>query len=65
MIAVLAVTIFSLTERGKADRKDISDYLNFILVVLALVVDSVALAAVIFQDILLWNHAKQDGGFWV
>ncbi|NQX61613.1 DUF4153 domain-containing protein [Paenibacillus qinlingensis] len=49
LLAVLAVTIFSITESGKEEKKNISDYINFALIVLALVIDSVALSAIVFR----------------
>ncbi|MDD3028056.1 MAG: DUF4153 domain-containing protein [Erysipelotrichaceae bacterium] len=49
LLVVLAVTIFSLTARGKDERRNISDFINYILIVLALTIDSVALSAVVFR----------------
>ncbi|MCY9659240.1 DUF4153 domain-containing protein [Paenibacillus chondroitinus] len=49
LLAVLAVTIFSITESGKEEKKNISDYLNFVLIILALLIDSVALSAIVFR----------------
>ncbi|MBA2937624.1 DUF4153 domain-containing protein [Paenibacillus sp. CGMCC 1.16610] len=49
LLAVLAVTIFSITESGKEEKKNISDYLNFALIILALLIDSVALSAILFR----------------
>ncbi|BFT72856.1 DUF4153 domain-containing protein [Paenibacillus sp. P36] len=49
LLAVLAVTIFSITESGKDEKKNISDYLNFALIILALLIDSVALSAIVFR----------------
>ncbi|KRF05968.1 hypothetical protein ASG89_19670 [Paenibacillus sp. Soil766] len=49
LLAVLAVTIFSITESSKDEKKNISDYINFALIVLALIVDSVALSAIVFR----------------
>ncbi|CAN7640751.1 DUF4153 domain-containing protein [Paenibacillus sp. LjRoot153] len=49
LLAVLAVTIFSITESGKDEKKNISDYINFALIVLALIIDSVALSAIVFR----------------
>ncbi|MGA8943618.1 MAG: DUF4153 domain-containing protein [Thermoactinomyces sp.] len=48
LLCVLAVTIFSITESG-TDEKNISDYVNFALIVLALAIDSVALSAIVFR----------------
>lgn len=49
LLSVLAVTIFSITESGIDKRKNISDYINFALIVLALIIDSVALSAIVFR----------------
>lgn len=49
LLCVLAVTIFSITESGTDEKKNISDYINFALIVLALTVDSVALSAIVFR----------------
>ncbi|SHH92513.1 DUF4153 domain-containing protein [Clostridium grantii] len=49
LISVLTVTIFSITESGTDERKTISDYINFALIVLALGIDSVALSAIVFR----------------
>ncbi|HWQ89695.1 MAG TPA: DUF4153 domain-containing protein [Desulfitobacteriaceae bacterium] len=49
LLSVLAVTIFSITESGANEKKNISDYINFALIVLALIIDSVALSAIVFR----------------
>ncbi|MFC5529662.1 DUF4153 domain-containing protein [Cohnella yongneupensis] len=49
LLVVLVVTIFSITESGKDEKKKASDYINFALIVLALVIDSVALSAIVFR----------------
>lgn len=49
LLIVLAVTIFSITESGKDEKKSISDYVNFVLIILALIIDSVALSAIVFR----------------
>lgn len=49
LLSVLAVTIFSITESGTEEKKTISDYINFALIVLALIIDSVALSAIGFR----------------
>lgn len=49
LLVVLALTIFSLTARGKGERRNISDFINYVLIVLALTIDSVALSAVVFR----------------
>ncbi|MWC29810.1 DUF4153 domain-containing protein [Paenibacillus sp. MMS18-CY102] len=49
LLSVLAVTIFSITESGTDEKKSISDYVNFALIALALIIDSVALSAIVFR----------------
>lgn len=49
LLVVLAVTIFSITESDSDEKKDISDYINFSLIVLALIIDLVALSAIWFR----------------
>lgn len=49
LLIVLVVTIFSITESSKDERKSISDYINFALIILALIIDSVALSAIMFR----------------
>ncbi|WP_226659033.1 DUF4153 domain-containing protein [Pseudalkalibacillus hwajinpoensis] len=49
LLGVLAVTLFSITERDSDEKKNISDYLNVALIVLALIIDSVALSAIVFR----------------
>jgi hypothetical protein len=49
LIFVLAVTIFSITEGGTDEKKNFFDYINFGLIVLALIIDSVALSAIVFR----------------
>lgn len=49
LLGVLAVTIFSITESGSDEKKNISDYVNVALIVLALIIDSVALSAIMFR----------------
>mgnify|MGYP002152219440 CR=1 FL=1 len=49
LLSVLAITIFSITERGGNAEISIPDYINTALIVLALVIDSVALSAIIFR----------------
>jgi hypothetical protein len=72
LLGVLAVTIFSITERGSGESKNISDYVNAALIALALIIDSVALAAIVFRlssygitanrlavlgiNVLIWAH---------
>ncbi len=49
LLGVLVVTIFSITESDTDEKKNISDYINFALIVLALIIDSVALSAIVFR----------------
>jgi hypothetical protein len=49
LLCVLAVTIFSITESSTDEKKTISDIINFALIVLALIIDSVALSAIVFR----------------
>ncbi|WP_277584290.1 DUF4153 domain-containing protein [Psychrobacillus antarcticus] len=49
LLGVLVVTIFSITESDSDEKKNISDYINFVLIVLALIIDSVALSAIGFR----------------
>ncbi|QGQ99828.1 DUF4153 domain-containing protein [Paenibacillus psychroresistens] len=49
LLCVLAVTIFSITESGTNEKKNISDYINFALIVLVLIIDCVALSAIVFR----------------
>jgi hypothetical protein len=49
LLCVLAVTVFSITENSTDNNKNISDYVNFALIVLALVIDSIALSAILFR----------------
>ncbi|MBM7553218.1 DUF4153 domain-containing protein [Thalassobacillus pellis] len=49
LLGVLAVTIFSITERDTDEKKHISDYINVALIALALIIDSVALSAIVFR----------------
>jgi drug/metabolite transporter superfamily protein YnfA len=49
LLGVLAVTIFSITESDSDEKKNISDYLNVALIILALIIDSVALSAIVFR----------------
>ncbi|PFU95466.1 DUF4153 domain-containing protein [Bacillus anthracis] len=49
LLAVLAVTIFSIVESDSDEKKNISDYINFALIVLALIIDTVALSAIVFR----------------
>lgn len=49
LLAVLAITIFSITESGTDEKNNIFDYINFVLIVLALIIDTVALSAIVFR----------------
>ena len=49
LLGVLAVTIFSIVESDSDEKKSISDYINFALIVLALIIDTVALSAIVFR----------------
>jgi hypothetical protein len=49
LLIVLAITIFSITERGESQGRTISDSINFALIVLALIIDAVALSAIVFR----------------
>ncbi|WNR42226.1 DUF4153 domain-containing protein [Paenibacillus roseipurpureus] len=49
LLGVLAVTIFSITESNSDEKKTFSDYINFALIVLALIIDCVALSAIVFR----------------
>lgn len=49
LLLVLVVTIFSITESGRNEKKSISDYINLALIALALIIDGVALSAIIFR----------------
>ncbi|MFK2793697.1 DUF4153 domain-containing protein [Bacillus cereus] len=49
LLVVLAVTIFSIVESDSDEKKNISDYINFSLIVLALIIDTVALSAIVFR----------------
>ncbi|WP_204488497.1 DUF4153 domain-containing protein [Caldicoprobacter guelmensis] len=49
LLGVLALTIFSIIERRFREEKNIIDYVNCALIFLALVIDSVALSAIVFR----------------
>lgn len=49
LLIVLAFTIFTITERGINEKKTLSDYINYALIGLALIIDSVALSAILFR----------------
>lgn len=49
LLGVLAVTIFSIVESDSDEKKNISDYIHFSLIFLALIIDTVALSAIVFR----------------
>ncbi|MBW8382405.1 MAG: DUF4153 domain-containing protein [Youngiibacter sp.] len=49
LFIVLAVTIYSITESGRDDKKNFSDYVNLALIASALIIDGVALSAIVFR----------------
>ncbi len=49
LMGVLAITIFTISERPTSDSKIASDYIAIALVLVALVVDLVALSAIVFR----------------
>jgi len=49
LISILAISIFSITESTKDAKKSISDYVNFILIAVALVMNAIALSAIVFR----------------
>jgi hypothetical protein len=72
LLFVLLISIYSITERSKAHSFTIFDYTNVSLLALALLIDSVALAAIVFRlssygfspnrivvlgfNVLIWIH---------
>lgn len=49
LFVVLIVTIFSITESGGNQKKNTFDYINMVLIILALIIDSTALSAIVFR----------------
>lgn len=49
LLVVLAITIFSLTERVNGEQRHLGDVVNVALIGLALVIDIVALASIVFR----------------
>lgn len=49
LLGVLVVTILSITERGSDEKRNISDYVNTALIALALIINTVALSAIVFR----------------
>ncbi len=49
LIAALAVTIFSITEKGEESKKDTGDYINAALMALSIAVDAIALFSILLR----------------
>ncbi len=49
LLGVLAIAVFTLSERASTPKKLVGDYITFALIAIALIVDSVALAAIVFR----------------
>ena len=49
LLVVLIIVIFSITESGTDEKNNPSDYINFALIALALIIDTVALSAIVFR----------------
>ncbi|MBU2560609.1 DUF4153 domain-containing protein [archaeon] len=49
LIVVLGLTIFSISERGKSNLRLTGDYINFALILVVLIIDLVALSAILFR----------------
>ena len=49
LLGVLTITLFSITESSSGKKRNISGYINFALIVVALIIDSVALSAIMFR----------------
>ncbi|MGV0026535.1 hypothetical protein [Phormidesmis priestleyi] len=49
LLGVLAIAIFTLSERSSTSKKLVGDYITFALIAIALMVDAVALAAIAFR----------------
>ncbi len=49
LMGVLAITIFTISERPTSKTKIVSDYIAIALVVVALIVDMIALSAIVFR----------------
>ncbi|MCY7277706.1 MAG: DUF4153 domain-containing protein, partial [Phormidesmis sp. CAN_BIN44] len=49
LLGVLAISVFTLSERVSTRKKLVGDYVTFALVAIALIVDSVALSAIVFR----------------
>ncbi|MGK5094915.1 DUF4153 domain-containing protein [Deltaproteobacteria bacterium TL4] len=49
LLIILAITIFSISERQSTAKETINDYLNVLLIIVALAIDAIALSAIIFR----------------
>jgi len=49
LLLVLGLTVFSLTERGRADTVGTQDFVNVLLLGITLLIDAVALSAILFR----------------
>ena len=49
LLVVLVIIIFSITESGTDEKNNPSDYINFALIAFALIIDTVALSAIVFR----------------
>lgn len=49
LLVVLAISIFSITESNVSEKRTLSDMVNFALITIALVIDSIALSAIVFR----------------
>ncbi len=49
LLLVLGISVFSIVERPEESRVQLIDYINFALVVVTLVIDAIALSAILFR----------------
>lgn len=49
LLAVLAITIFTITGSDAISKRTVSDFINSVLIILALIIDTVALSAIAFR----------------
>ncbi len=49
LLLVLAISIFSIVERSEKSRVGLIDYINFALVVVTILIDAIALSAILFR----------------
>lgn len=49
LILVLGLVLYVISSRGLHDKANVFDYLNFALIAAALIIDSIALAAIVFR----------------